>query len=624
MQRRNKLALALFVIMGIYTILPFCFGIIAKHYTKTFLQHENKTIGNVLNINVKLVQYDRRWFHSTAIMQLERKTEDGSFEIIKKIPVLITHGPIYIFNGRVKTGFAVIKSQLFSIDPQSPFQAYFHENIGFAGEHAAFIFSSEKTKENEIAPFHVDSFQLSMNSKLDANKFHFFIDAHGLHFQDPKKAITVTIRRLKSTLLAQYLSDQHWALTWGIDLKKNQLTTVMPGNESTMLTLNTDNIKLANLHFDTKKMALVANEMVELKQATDSGQSIKATAWMALFQQLLTQVIQKDTTAMVSGLSVSTPVGQLIARYNVSFPTLPDAHDYFDVATHNVGNLQVDVPQWTYTDLKNNTLFSLKKLHYSENNNTVFSRNSTMTLGSFNIQDTQSTSKTPILAVNALFYQGELNGDATHLSQTMHWKLADVCFSDGCFNQIHGKLELLNMNFNAFRTIALATQQIVQYNPQKMQSMRTRWMDLANAYAKLISPETKIVLTHDMTTPEGNVSLQGDLLWPNLNVNTAVASDVNALMGQAVYEFRLLFPAVYVNAFLADQKKTMMAKNPAADAKEPSFETQTADFLQYAILQGYLKKVGDAYTVDLTGKGDAITVNGIAWKAPYSAQSPER
>src|SRR3990167_5430685 len=102
MQRRNKLALALFVIMGIYTILPFCFGIIAKHYTKTFLQHENKTIGNVLNINVKLVQYDRRWFHSTAIMKLEQKTEDGIFEIIKKIPVLITHGLIYFFNGRVK------------------------------------------------------------------------------------------------------------------------------------------------------------------------------------------------------------------------------------------------------------------------------------------------------------------------------------------------------------------------------------------------------------------------------------------------------------------------------------------------------------------------------------------
>ncbi|MCX7120852.1 MAG: DUF945 family protein [Gammaproteobacteria bacterium] len=622
MRRRNKLALTVAAIAGIYLLLPFCFGIVAQRYTHTFLEHENKTLGSVLDINVNLAQYHRGWFHSTAVLQIERKISDGSFVVVKQIPVVIDHGPGYTFNGRVKTGFAVIKSDPFSFDDQSSLKAYFEENIGFANEHSALIASSRKTNEKpSFSDFRVDSFILSMTSDLNANAFHFQIDAHGLRFQDPKKSFSVSIRHLKSALLAQYLSDRHWQLNWGINLRKNQLSTILPDGASTMLTLNTDRITLANLHFDTQKMATIAGEMVELKQATDSGQPIKATAWMALFQQLLTQVIQNDTTAAVSGLSVATPLGQLVAHYSVSFPTLPSTHDYFDVATRNVGNLQLDVPQWRYLDAANSMAFALKGLHYTENNDTVFSRNSSMTLDSFEMQDTQNPqtlTKTPILALTGLAYQGELSGNPANLSQTMHWQLAKLCFSDGCFNQSHGKLELINMSFNAFRAIAAATQQVVQYNPQNAKSIDERWMNLANAYAKLITPKTKVVLTHDMTTPEGSVSMEGNLSWPNLTPSIIASADATQFMDQAIYEFRLLFPAIYVNAFLDDQKKAALQQKPPAVTRnnEPSFEMQAVHFLQYCITQGYLKKVGDAYTVDLTGKGSVIMINGTAWKAP--------
>ena len=69
-------------------------------------------------------------------------------------------------------------------------------------------------------------------------------------------------------------------------------------------------------------------------------------------------------------------------------------------------------------------------------------------------------------------------------------------------------------------------------------------------------------------------------------------------------------------ALLAAIAAASVKPGAAAVPTSPPFEVQVAQFLQYSLNQGYLKKVGDAYTVDLTGNGGTITINGIAWKEP--------
>ena len=91
-------------------------------------------------------------------------------------------------------------------------------------------------------------------------------------------------------------------------------------------------------------------------------------------------------------------------------------------------------------------------------------------------------------------------------------------------------------------------------------------------------------------------------------------------MRDSTYRLRVQFPAVYVTTFF-DQQRSLSAQpvvnSPEAKA-EPSFEKQVADFLHYAVREGYLKKTGDAYLADLTGTGEKVSINGVPWKMPVT------
>ena len=85
----------------------------------------------------------------------------------------------------------------------------------------------------------------------------------------------------------------------------------------------------------------------------------------------------------------------------------------------------------------------------------------------------------------------------------------------------------------------------------------------------------------------------------------------------------LSFPATYVDTFVAEQQATAPAA-PVASKQNPnmpiaapqpvSFQLQAAQFLQYAINQGYLKKTGTSYVMNVVGQGDAVKINDVAWK----------
>jgi hypothetical protein len=179
------------------------------------------------------------------------------------------------------------------------------------------------------------------------------------------------------------------------------------------------------------------------------------------------------------------------------------------------------------------------------------------------------------------------------------------------------------MNFNAFRDIATATQKVVQYAPTQAATLSARWTDLGNAYMKLITPTTRIVLSHDMITEAGEVKFQGEVTWPNLTAAMIKSPTLDAYLQQAHYHVNALFPSGYIDAFLDRLQATTTLpatpNNPAmpiALNSPPPFEVQAGQFVQYAITQGYLKKMGDAYVLNLVGNGSTVTINGVPWKAP--------
>lgn len=630
MQRSRKVLLILVLLAGIYLLLPFSFGIVAQRYATQFLKNENDALGNVLGIHLDFAQYNRGWFSSSAIILVERKTANGDMEIINKIPVRIEHGPSFISKEHFRTGLGMVSGNNISLGEHSPYDISFRENIGFAGEHAAVILLNPKSN-TDTNNFTIQGLRLNVASDISAKKYVFHIIGKGLEYKDPAQSLSLQIQNLQATLNANYLGKQDWQLTFGLGLDNNQLSAVLPDNANTGITVNLDQLHLSQLHFDTQKMAKLVSDFIQLKQADDSQQPAKPAAWMALFQQLLTNVIGENTQFSVSGLKISTPMGQLQAQYSASFPTLPKQHDYFDIATRDVGVLSVVVPNWNYTNAKTNDRLTLSNLNYQDTNNTVFLRNSKLSLDALTILNLNSQAKTPSFDIAGLLYQGSLQGDTQSLTQSMNWQVAKLCVTGDCAKSIHGKLELANLNFNAFRGIAKATQSLVQPSDTDQASIGARWMDVGNAYAKLILPKSRVDLTHEMITPQGPVQIKGQLSWPNWNAQAAAATPFADMLKQSNYHLQVEFPAEYVNAFIAQQQtasETAAVVKPArmdvpstpisaqGTPKEPPFEMQAAEFLQYAIGQGYLKKAGSSYLMSLAGSGNAVTINGIAWKSP--------
>ena len=616
MRRPSKLITVFAVLAGIFLFLPFLFGLLSQRYATRFLENENNTLGNVLGVHLVFSEYDRGWFSSRAVLQIQKKRMNGDEEIIKDIPITIEHGPFYRYKNTF-IGVGLVKIVNLNLSGDFPYDVNFKENIGFSGEHGILLLVANKKIAPGVGAVNIDKLVLDLRSNLRANHFVFRLAADDLQFQNPAQNISVNIKNLDSTLTANFLTAQHWKMILSLMLNDNQLSATLPGSLPTAITLNADEIDVKRVHFDTQEMAKLLSEVVELKQASDTQQNISSTEWVALAQALLVQTIDNDTVFHVKGLSVGTPMGRFTSDYDASFPTLPAQHDYFDIATHNVGSWQVTVPQWQYSNSDN--AFSLTGLKYEEKNNTVFSRHSDLQLGMVSIMNTATNKST--LKADDFAYTGDLYGDVSNLSQTMNWTLSNLCFNNDCFSKIDGKLALLKMNFDAFRNIAAATQKVVQFNPNGNASLEDRWSNLTNAYTQLITPKTKIVLSQSLMTPHGELKLDGQATWPGLTQSAAASDALDSRLQTASYELRALLPTAYINSFLDDSQLTSVpassaSLNTTSTSPQSGFKQQAGQFVQYAITQGYLKQVGDAYTLDLVGKGNAITINGVPWKAP--------
>lgn len=620
MRRSIKIIITLVLLTGLYALLPFYFGIMTQRYSTQFLNNENNTLGKVLSMRFSFVEYQRGWFHSHAILQVEKKNDVGGWVLFKKLPIVIDHGPAFNTVDHKIIGFGMVSINNIPLYENSPYKLNVREVIHFNGERGTVVLVDTSNKRASNT-FGAQSLMMTIKSNLKADKFTFTVIGKGLHFTDPQQSLSADVADMGLTLNAHYLDERHWKMTAGLFLNDDTVSMLLGNGAASSVAVHADILNLENLHFDTQQMAQLLGELVKIKQASDAQQPISPSSWMALFQQLLVQVIHDDTTVIVQGVSAKTPAGEVSLHYSIAFPTLPQSHDYFDIATRGVGQFNVLIPHWNYLLPVQNKQFSLSDLKYNEKNNTVFSRESALSFGAFDVADVVSQSKAPQFYITGFSYQGDLQGSDQDLSQSMNWKLSKLCWSGQCFRKLNGDLKLMHINFGAFRGIAFATQKIVQYDPSQPGSIGARWMDLGGAYARLISPKTEVVFSHTMQTPNGPVQLQADVAWPGLITNTNSSVVLASVLDQSVYQLHLQFPASYVDAFLnqmADAAKSVSTVKTDSNIKstEPPFDMQAAEFLRYAISQGYLKKVGDAYQSNWSGKGSALSINGVAWKAP--------
>ncbi|MDP1574264.1 MAG: DUF945 family protein [Coxiellaceae bacterium] len=623
MRIRARAPVILAIVAFLYSILPFFLGIFAERYAKAFLVQENQTLGNVFGLHLSLDRYDRGWFHSTTLLKVEQKGSDGTFTLLEKIPLTIVHGPIYELNAKPIFGLAMMVANNITLDALPKYRLFFYNNVGFSNERAVLsLVASQGTDMPSVAD--ADRLQLTMKSNLNADHFVFGLEGSGLRYQSPDHSLSMSVHDLNSTLLVDYLSDRHWQLQWRFLATKNRLAIAMPDTK-TALAFGAEAINVTGLHIDTEKMAKLLSEIVQIKAADDGGQVVPPSAWITLFQQFLTQVIGNDTHVSVRDLSLTSPSGQVLLHYDASFPALPDAHDYYDVATRDVSRLMLSVPDWTYTDAPSNTEFGLTNLKVATSSNTVFARQMNVDLGAFDVKNTQSDSKIPVLYGTGLSYQNHNYGDSKIFSQVVEWQLKQLCFTEECFNNLKGQLNLLNMNFAAFRGIAAAMESVMAFDPAHAESLATKWTDLENAYIALVTPQTRVVLSHEMQTPAGNMKLYAALSWPRFVIPPSAMPNRDLFLEDMNYQVRAQFPVAYVNAFLVNEadmeKQTPKKQGEKTPIVAPTIEMQAAAIIRYAIAQKYLKQVGDLYLLDLVGVGSNATLNGIPWQTTDEGNS---
>lgn len=597
MRRVAKISIVVVVVVGIYFTLPFFFGLFLQKKVTQFLQNENKTLGQVFNVEFQLNNYQRGWFHSTGEFQLSR-TDQGQTTILEKFPIRIQHGPAFFERNHFVTGFGLITAEPISFGSLLPYVGSLHEHLDFHGEHGVLSFTPKDTAER---PFTAGSLQLFMSNNLDATQFRFRLVGNQLRYQDPNQPVTISMQQLVSDVNAEFLGDQHWGLVLSLNADQDR---VHAGDQ---ITFSADRLALNNVHMDTKTMTEWVTEASKLKEKSDETKSIPPAALIALAQSLVTDVVDADTNVQFKNWVLKAPSGEVQGDYTVGFPALTPKHDYFDVVAHNVTSLRITVPHWVQASAetdspKGGSAIDLSGLVYHTNTNTVFSQQSTLSLNTIALRSTQS-GVPDFMNATGFLYLGNVNGDHNQISQNMSWQLEKLCVFSDCYKKINLSLKLLDLKFDAFRDVAARVREFVQGGEHAAGSdPAARFESVAMAYQQLIQPQTRVFFSAGVITPDGPVGSIGKVWWDATNAVPAYSN--------AHYQLKLSFPAKSVDDYLRThqpQQPTAAPNNSAA----PTPEQKMATFLSESIQQGYLKKVGNDYTAELQGYGNKATINGV-------------
>lgn len=599
----RRVTVIVLLVAVIYLILPLTFGLIAQHYSNDFLTQENQTVGNVLGLRFQLKRYELGWFHSRAILVISQATSATEFTPIERIPLTIKQGPIVFENQAIRFGIVAIESDNLSLPTVPNYHVLFESIFGLSGvtAHLSLIPNSGSDMPSSLK---VDDLQLIAHSNLDADHFRFHLKGNGIHFTLPDQSITFATNSLATALDAQYLGGHHWDMRLSFALAKDKLM-LTSANTTVPDVYRANLLAAANLHIDTAKVAQLLTDVVVINTDNQNNQPVPESAWLDLGQQALTQLIASDTTFNFQNFSFTAPAGQVLLNYSASFPSLPAVHDYYDVMTRGITNLMLSVPDWSYINNPSGNAYTLTGLRLGVSNNTIFSRELKFKVGAFDVKSTQQLKSAPLFYISNLLYQDHGFGDPQTLSQQMQWQSDQLCFSQTCFQHLNGSLNLLNMNFTAFRSVSEATAALAGLDPADSgPTLSDNFDKLQKAYIGLVTPRTTASLAQSMQTPEGDASLKADFSWPNLMVIPSTTLRIPTFLESTHYQIIATIPANYVDAILTAAKidAEQAAMKQVKGVQPPTWSEQAAAIIEFAIQQKYLKLDGKVYQLNLTGK----------------------
>lgn len=612
MQRIYKiLSIIVLVLIVLCVGTPYFFGFAAKRYVFSFVRHQNVSLAKAVGVQLDVQNYHRGWFRSTADLLIQ-KPSNGQLVTIQKLPIYIQHGPFYKAHHEVTAGLGVIRSQDKVQDASAPYALAFDEAIAFNGEHTLLIEIDSKGQADLMPGLGFGSLVLNGKSSIDGKVSAFDVDIKDFHSVAPSNQFSLNAHHIQLQLSATHLPNQTWQMIVGLQAKKGAFDLYHVSPDQPGVSGQFDVLNATNLHVDTLKFEQLLAAMMQMQsQSASDVHQVSYGQWMTLFHEVISSAVTNDTSVRLSGLSLRTPFGLVKAEYHVSFPTLPATHDYFDVATHEVGGLSIEIPGFHLTSAQHNVQFTLTNLSYEGDSNTIFSRRGRMSFDVAELKNIQPDANNPVnLHMNGFTFNAQLQGDFNQLSQSLQWELNQLCWQANCFNKIEMDMQFLNMNTTAFRQVSNVVEQLIQeQKAQSTQQPMAVWMDLLNAYAKLIGPSTQFRFMQTVMTPKGEASIHAALSWPQLPKTPTVAD----LMTQSVYQVQLLFPSAYIDSF--------MNANPIDKITEkPTGAQQLVAWLHYAIEKGYLKQANNSYSADLRGKGQVFTINGASWKMPTNAE----
>lgn len=629
MGRSLKVIIVVVILGLLYTSLPYFFGFATKRYVNAYSAHENKLLTKRFGVRLQFEDYKRGWFGSSADLLIQKKIGE-QFQTLRKLPVKITHGPIYRIDGKFYAGLGNVSSRIVAT-PQLPYSMRFEEHIAFNGEHTVLLLLLPKSVHDKHGPLYFDQVKISGKSSLKADHFEIVLTADGLQVKDPLSSHTAKLDALVVRVNAQEAKNKNWQSVVGMNMKGlNFSFPLQSTHQSGRFTL--DNLSLQNLSFDTKTLqGLLMQAMTLRKEFLANEQHPNPAAWIPLAKKTLSSMVTARTALDVDGLSVKTPYGGVfLKKYHVSFPALKENHTPFDVFSYMVSSLDLSVPFLHIPLPDSKQVFHLNNLKMTTEANTIFSQEGNISIDGMSVNHSGVKPDQAAFHAGPFEYQGNVTGNTQKISQKFKWTLGQLCVTGDCFHQIQMHLDFDNMNYQALAKLTDAADNLLVQQANKHQNPEAligQTMAMMNDYLKLFTKETKLTLGFEMQSPKGKVKLDGHLAWPTLGENPTAHDFVQ----NSHYQLNLVVPSEYVDEFLAHADHQQAVQHKAADDSDSSAaahvgthtsqehhdsDNSSARLLHYAIQNNYIVKKDGVYVLNLSGQGTKVMMNGKLWQSP--------
>ncbi|OGT47328.1 MAG: hypothetical protein A3E82_07590 [Gammaproteobacteria bacterium RIFCSPHIGHO2_12_FULL_38_11] len=601
--------LAIIVFLGLS--LPYVFGIVANRHAVRFVDRLNVLLAKQHATELKIMAFHRGWFSSQILLKM-KQTTNGHLDI-KTVPIVLGHGPVSFVNGHIMFGVGTVSIADFQIGNPVPCRINAKMHFDFSGGWSAFLLLTQNKVAilKNIVKFHIPELLVRVDSNAAATHIVWHFSGSGLEMVNIKDRLTLKLKNFYATMNQDVSNAKDWQAMFSAGIRDPELRLDTIKN-ALDFSITANKINFNNLQLNTQTITAILNQLKILLQKKEATGRIDSEQLLNLVQQLISVTVTKNTDATVKNLTLTTPMGQINLNYKIAFPALKQQHDFSKLAENISSSLMLHVPNWEYNNIKNHFGMKISHFMFHSTNKSSSLTNETITLENLFVY-TLNPESSPMMTKNDELYlihhlslSNQLVKNAQNSSNTTQFDIKHACIVQDCFYNFHDRFEILNLNSPAFTILGESAQKLSSHAVDTSVSKQNQAIE---PYLKLITPNTKIVFSHNMTTSSGVTKLTGTLSWPHWTKQTPLTID--SLIQQAVYGVHLILPVKSVNAFLTAPKKAPHANQSikTTTAARPSSLERMRQIMENAIQKDYFKKINGVYEINVKGHGKDYVFN---------------